>query len=191
MLRYTADTLSFVHTVRGFCEKFQKWMLRRETELDMMRDIKDRADRIDLSFSHVTASESKGKAFWELVRSKFQIKVDDKYAELEKELTEVLNGTLGGLEELSCFLQAVERLAVTSLHVFADNPVLRLPEKVGFHDVQVVVTGARLVCPLLLEFRRDADVFFRPKRQNLDVLAYQLDRYIRTSKTICEKLEKR
>lgn len=191
LLHYTMDTLTFIHTVRGFSEMFPRWMLRRETELVMVMDIKERADSIDLSFSHVTNSEGKGKAFVEYMKSKFQMKTDCKYEELEKELTEVLKDTLEGLEKLGCFLDAVEKLAVTSLHVFTENKVLHLPEKICFGDVQTVITAARLICPLLLEFRRDANVFFLPKRQNLDVLAYQLDRYIQTSKTICEKMEKR
>ncbi|XP_037544521.1 uncharacterized protein apol [Nematolebias whitei] len=190
LLHYTTDTLTFIHTVRGFSEMFPRWMLRRETELDMMMDIKERADQIDLSFSHVTNSGGKGKAFVEYMKSTFQMKTDSKYEELEKELTEVLKDTLEGLEKLSCFLDAVEKLAVTSLHVFTENKVLHVPEKISFSDVQTVITAARLICPLLLEFRRDANVFFLPKRQNLDVLAYQLDKYIQTSKTICEKMEK-
>lgn len=191
LLHYTTDTLTFIHTVRGFSEKFPKWTLRRETELNMMMDIKERADRIDLSFSHVTNSEGKGKAFVDYIKSMFQMKRDRKYEELEKELAEVLKDTLEGLEKLTGFLDAVEKLAVTSLHVFTDNKVLHLPEEISFGDVQVVIAAARLICPLLLEFRRDANVFFLPKRQNLDVLAYRLDRYIQTSKTICEKMEKR
>ncbi|XP_017274831.1 uncharacterized protein apol [Kryptolebias marmoratus] len=190
LLHYTTDTLTCIHTARGFCDLFPKWTLRRETELVMMMDIKDRADRIDLSISHVNESKEKGKAFVEYMRSKFQIKTDSKYAELETELTEVLKDTMDGLEKLSCFLDAVEKLAVTSLHVFKDNQLLLLPEKISFDDVQVVLTAARHICPLLLEFKRDANVFFLPKCQNLDVLAYQLDRYIQTSKKICEKMEK-
>ncbi|XP_049416509.1 uncharacterized protein apol isoform X6 [Epinephelus fuscoguttatus] len=106
-------------------------------------------------------------------------------------LTAVLKDILRGLKKLDCFLDAVEKLAVTSLHVFMkENQVLHLPEGISPEHVQVVIIAARLICPLLLVFKRDASVFFLPKLQNVEVLSYQLDRYIQTTKTICEKLEK-
>ncbi|XP_047428592.1 uncharacterized protein apol isoform X2 [Mugil cephalus] len=191
LCHYTTDTLTYIHTVRGFCEGSSKWMLRRGTELDMMTDIKDRVDKISLTISHVTESESKGTALKEYLENKFtQVTADRRRAELEKELDEVLKDTLEGLEKLDCFLDAVEKLAVTSLHVFTENQVLRLPKEISIDLVQVVINAARLVCPLLLDFKRDANVFFTPKLQNVDVLAYQLDRYIQTTTIICEKLEK-
>ncbi|KAI3359504.1 hypothetical protein L3Q82_013901 [Scortum barcoo] len=99
--------------------------------------------------------------------------------------------TLGGLEELDYFLDAVEKLAVTSLHVFMENQVLNLPKEINLELVQVVIVVARLVCPLLLEFKRDAKVFFLPKLQNVEVLSYQLDRYIQTTQEICENFKQR
>ncbi|XP_042360950.1 uncharacterized protein LOC121956665 isoform X2 [Plectropomus leopardus] len=189
---YTTDTLTYIDTVRGFCERSSKWMLGRETEVDVMMDIKDRADSIILGIGHVTQSENRGKAFLEYMKSKVtQVTADSRRAELEKELAAVLKGTLGGLEELDRFLDAVETLAVTSLHVFKEeNQVLRLPEGISPEDVQVVITAARLICPLLLEFKRDASVFFLPKLQNVEVLSYQLDKYIQTTQKICGKLDK-
>ncbi|XP_051243753.1 uncharacterized protein LOC127356217 isoform X3 [Dicentrarchus labrax] len=191
LCHYTADTLIYIDTVRGFCERISKWMIGRESELDMMRDIKDRADKIDLNFNHVNKSGTKVKAFWEYMKSKVtQVTADSRRAELEKELAAVLKDTLGGLEKLDCFLDSVEKLAVTSLHVFTENQVLHLPEWISLENVQVVITAARLICPLLLEFKRDASVFFLPRPQNVEVLAYQLDKYIQTTQKICEKLEK-
>ncbi|XP_044037296.1 uncharacterized protein LOC122868916 isoform X2 [Siniperca chuatsi] len=189
---YTADTLSHIDTVRGFCERKSKWMLGRETELHMIMDIKDRVDKINLNISHVSQSENKGKAFLEYMKSKStQVTAGSRRAELEDELAAVLKDTLGGLETLEYFLDAVEKLAVTSLHVFMEeNQVLRLPKGISLEHVQVVITAARLICPLLLEFRRDASVFFLPKLQNVEVLSYQLDKYIQTTQKICEKLEK-
>ncbi|KAM7387398.1 hypothetical protein PAMA_009834 [Pampus argenteus] len=155
--RYTLNTLICIDTVRGFCEKVPKWMLRMKTELKKIVDIKDRAAKNDLS----------------------------RREELEKELAVVLESTLGGLEKLNGFLDAVERLAVTSLHVFQDeNQVLQ------HSPVQVGIIAARRVCPLLVGFKRDASVFFLPKLQNVEVFAYQLDRYIQTTKEICDTLEK-
>ncbi|XP_040919250.1 uncharacterized protein apol [Toxotes jaculatrix] len=189
--RYATDTLIHINTVTGFCERTTKWMLARETELHMMMDIKDRADHVDLNFSHVTQSENRGEAFLEYMKSKLTLMTaDTRLADLEKELSAVLEDTLGGLEKLDCFLDAVEKLAVTSLHVFAENQVLHLPEGISPDLVQVVIIAARLISPLLLEFKRDAQDFFLPRLQNVEVLSYQLDKYIQTTQKICEKLEK-
>uniref|UniRef100_UPI0037E92AF0 uncharacterized protein apol n=1 Tax=Semicossyphus pulcher TaxID=241346 RepID=UPI0037E92AF0 len=190
---YTTDTLFHIDTVRGFCERVSKWMLVRESELNMMMDIKERADSINLNISHVTQSENKGEAFLGYMKSKFtQVTAESRHAELEKELAAVLKATLQGMVELDCFLDAVEKLAVTSLHVFVEEEkvVVRLPEDFGLEQAQVVIIAARLICPLLLEFKRDASAFFVPKLQNLEVLKYQLDKYIQTTLSICGKLEK-
>lgn len=189
---YIADTLICVDTVREFCERRPKWELRRETELQMMMDIKDRADGIDLSIGHVTKSKDKGPAFLEYMKSKVtQVTADSRREELENELAGVLKDTLGGLEKLHGFLDAVEYLAVTSLHVFTEeNRVLHLPEGISPKEIQLVIAAARIICPLLLEFKRDASVFFRPKLQNVEVLSYQLDKYIQTTRTLCKQLEK-
>lgn len=158
----------------------------------MLMDIKDRADSINLNIDHVTKSKNKGQAFWEYIKSKVtQVTADSKLAELEKELAGVLKDTLGGLEKLDCFLDAVEKLAVTSLHVFTENQVVHLPKMISLEHVQIVITAARRICPHLLEFKRDAEAFFFPRLQNVEVLSYQLDKYIQTTKKICESLEKR
>ncbi|XP_037331892.2 uncharacterized protein LOC119220203 isoform X1 [Pungitius pungitius] len=192
MCCYTIDTLLYISTVREFCERVHKWRLERETELHMMMDIKERADDIDLSIDHVTKSEDKFGAFFRYLGSKFtQVTADSRCTELEAELAAVLKDTLGGLEKLHCFLDAVENLAVTSLHVFTcENSMLHLPEGIRPQDVQVVIAAARKTCPLLIEFRRDATAFFLPKLQNVEVLSYQLDKYIKSTQTICGTLEK-
>ncbi|RVE69918.1 hypothetical protein OJAV_G00082720 [Oryzias javanicus] len=186
---YTTDILTDIQTVREFCEKFCKWMLWRETELEMIRDIKDRADKLKLNLSDCAKSEGKGQAFKKYFSNTFT-QTDKQYAELEKELEEVLSDTLGGLETLQSFLDAIEKLAVSSVHVFTENQVIQLPEDFSFDYVQVVINNAKLICPLLLEFKRDVKVFFLPKMQNVEVIAYQLDRYIQTTKKMCEKMEK-
>ncbi|XP_008414669.1 uncharacterized protein apol isoform X2 [Poecilia reticulata] len=189
--RYVSETLACMQLASGFCAMFSKWMLWRETELDMMLDIKDRADKVNLNISHVTQSEQKGKAFVEYMKNKVSgLTADSRLAELQGELAAVLSDTLDGLQKLAGFLDAVEKLAVTSLHVFAENQTLHLPGDVGADLVQAVVTAARLICPLLLVFKRDASVFFLPKLQNVDVMAHQLDRYIQTAKKVCDKMEK-
>ncbi|XP_069381442.1 uncharacterized protein [Paralichthys olivaceus] len=181
LCRYVTDTLTHINTVRRFCEDVSKWGLGRETELNMMIDIKERADRIDQN----------GKTFWEYLKSKVtQMTADSRRAELQKELDAVLKDTLVGLEKLDCFLVAVEKLAVTSLHVFTENQALSLPKGITFDYVQVVITAARVICPRLLEFKRDAQVFFQPILPNVEVLSYELDKYIQTTEKICEMLSK-
>uniref|UniRef100_A0A3Q3N5N4 Apolipoprotein L n=1 Tax=Mastacembelus armatus TaxID=205130 RepID=A0A3Q3N5N4_9TELE len=186
--RYVTDTLICIDTVRDFCDRSSKWILRRETELNMMMDIKDRAEKIDLDIDHVTQSQSKFKAFLQYMKSKVtpQVTVDSRRAELEKELADVLEDTLKGLEKLDRFLDAVEKLAVTSLFVFVENQLIHLPEEISLDHIQVVTIAAQHVCPLLLEFKRDAQVFFFPRLQNVEVLSYQLDKYIQTTKEICD-----
>ena len=106
----------------------------------------------------------------------------------EAKLATVLEGTLEGLKKLDHFLEAVEKLAVTSLHVIMKKNLL---EGISLKHVPGVITAARQICPLLLEFKRDASVFFLPKLQNLEVFSDQLDKYIKTTCKICVKLEKR
>ncbi|KAM9391407.1 uncharacterized protein apol [Pholidichthys leucotaenia] len=188
LTRYTSDTLACIQTVGTFCQISSKWVLYRETEVDMMMDINDRVDRPDLGISHVGKSLDKKKAIGEYVASKMS--KDQQREELEKELAEVLSGTAEGLENLQRFLDAVEMLAVTSWHVFIENQLLCLPEDICLESVQNAIVAARLVCPILLEFKRDTKVFFLPKIQNVQVLAHQLDRYIQTVKKIIERMEK-
>ncbi|XP_038841284.1 uncharacterized protein LOC120040102 [Salvelinus namaycush] len=189
--QYISDTLSHIHRVREFCDRHSKWALQRETELEMMRDIKERADRIDLKFDHVRNSATKAKAFGEFVWSGLtQVTADSRREELEKELGAVLKDTLGGLEKLDYFLDAVECLAVTCLLVFEENRFLCLPQGTSPASVQAVIIAARLACPLLIYFKRDAKAFFIPSLLNVEVLACQLDRYIQISQQVCKRMEK-
>lgn len=191
---YATDTLSFLDVVMRFCATSSKWMLGRESELDMMLDIKTRADSINPSFKHVTQSQNKGTALWQYMKSAFtlQASINSSLEVLEKELGAVLQGTLQGIKELERFLDAVEKLALTSLHVFTEeDQVLHLPKGAGLDFIQAVIIAARRIYPLLVEFKRDADVFFLPRLQNVAVLSYQLDRYINTTQRMCEKMEKR
>uniref|UniRef100_A0A667YRW5 Apolipoprotein L n=1 Tax=Myripristis murdjan TaxID=586833 RepID=A0A667YRW5_9TELE len=191
LCRYISDTFSYMDTVKEFCYRHSKWMLERETEVSMMMDIKDRADKINLNFSHFTKSENKAQALFELTKSKLSLNADSRREELKKELATVLKNSLEGLEKLDSFLDAVERLAVTSLQVFMEeNQVLELPQGISPERVQAVITAARLVCPLLLEFKRDASAFFLPSIHNVEVLAASLDKYICITQEICERLEK-
>ncbi|CAM4376501.1 unnamed protein product [Leuciscus chuanchicus] len=187
---YVVDTLNYIQTVKDFCDKQQKWTLQRETELEKMRDIKDQADQVSLRFDHVQRSENKAKAFGEYLWSGLtQLTADSRLQELEKELGAVLKDTLEGLEKLDNFLDAVEKLTVTSLFVFTGRSFL--PKAESPESVRSVITAARMASPLLIHFKRNAETFFLPSLSNLDVLAFQLDKYIRITEKICERMEKK
>jgi len=160
---------------------FSEWKNCREKEVEKIRDIKERADEIDPPF---TKSEDKETSS-EKPLSTLNI---NSVAELENVLGEVLTETLKGLEKLNTFSNAVEKLAVTSLQVFSENEILFLPEGISFDEVQDLIKFARLICPLILEFKRDAAAFFVPKRHNVEVLLYQLEKYINTTERIYENL---
>ncbi|XP_067238008.1 apolipoprotein L4 [Chanodichthys erythropterus] len=187
---YVVDTLNYIQTVRDFCDKQQKWTLQRETELEKIRDIKDQADKVSLKFDHVQRSQNKAKAFGQYLWSGItQVTADSRLQELEKELGAVLKDTLEGLEKLDHFLDAVEKLTVTSLFVFTGRSFL--PKGESPESVRSVITAARMTSPLLIHFKRNAETFFLPSINNLDVLAFQLDKYIRITEQICERMEKK
>uniref|UniRef100_A0A667ZBB3 Apolipoprotein L n=1 Tax=Myripristis murdjan TaxID=586833 RepID=A0A667ZBB3_9TELE len=189
--QYTSDTLRYIDMVRKFCDTKSEWISERKKEVVKMKDIKDKADKIDLDFSHVTESEKKAQALLEYTKSKLSLTANRRREELKKELATVLKDSLEGLEKLDSFLDAVERLAVTSLQVFMEeNQVLELPRGISPERVQAVITAARLVCPLLLEFKRDASAFFLPSIHNVEVLAAYLDKYICITQEICADIKK-
>ena len=70
LCQYSTDTLTDINTVSGFCEGISAWKDARKTEFSKLEDIKDKAAKVDLSFSHVTKSETKAKALGEYVKSK-------------------------------------------------------------------------------------------------------------------------
>ncbi|KAG7335395.1 hypothetical protein KOW79_001991 [Hemibagrus wyckioides] len=177
LIIYLLDTLKYTKTVKDFYDRESKWTSQRETELEMMRDIKDRA-------------EDKNKALGEFMRSNFnEVTADSRRKKLEKKLEEVLKNTLEGLEKLQHFLDAVEKLAVTSLFVFMGESFM--PKGVSSMSVRSVISAARMVCPLLVHFKRDAGAFFQPNLNNVEVLASQLEKYIQVTQQICEKMEKK
>ncbi|KAJ8345771.1 hypothetical protein SKAU_G00299640 [Synaphobranchus kaupii] len=190
---YISDTLSCIHTMQEFCDSHSKWLLQRKTELDMMRDISKRVEKINLTSAHIKKSKNRLKAVGEFLWSKLtQVTAESRAQELEKELESVLQDTLEGLEKLTLFLEAVEKLAVTSLSVFGEeNPLCRLPKETSAAAVCSVIAAARGACPLLINFQRDAGEFFQPILVIVDVLAFQLDKYMRVSQELCEKLQKR
>lgn len=194
MCRYANDTLSYIKRVKSFCDRISKWILQRETELDMMRDIKDRAEKIDLSFSHVSQSENKARALREYVGSAttLQVNVDKKFAALEAELAAVLKDTDNGLQELDEFLDAVEKLAFTSLHVFNErNSMLCLPNGISLDLVQALIVAAQQCHRLRVLLILDSEEFFVPRLQNVEVLLIQLNRCIIITQLMCDQMDKR
>lgn len=192
--RYATDTLQHINTVKGFSNRISRWTLGRGVEIEMMLDIKERAEKVNLSFSHVGQSENKGKALGEYMSSVFTLQVilDKKLAVLEEELGVVLKTTLKGLLELNEFLDALEKLAFTSLHVFRENNnMLHLPPGISLGLVQDIITAAQRTCPLRLMLMLDTDDFFLPQLQNLEVLLFQMSKYVTISQRMCDKMQKR
>ncbi|KAG7269871.1 hypothetical protein CRUP_033238, partial [Coryphaenoides rupestris] len=105
---------------------------------------------------------------------------------VETELATVLKNTLKGVEELTYFLDALEKLASTSLHVFTGgDEVLKLSlHGISLQSVVDSISAARL-------FKRDASAFFHPSLHNVAVFVTELDRYIRTTEKLCTIVEKR
>ncbi|XP_038834884.1 uncharacterized protein LOC120032774 isoform X2 [Salvelinus namaycush] len=188
--QYISDTLSYIHTVEGFCERHPRWILQRKEEQSQMKNIKDMAEGIDPNFDKVINSEDKAKAFQEFTKKYLtQVTADNRHKELEKELEDVLKDTLKGLEELDYFMDAVERLVVTSVFVFADeNRLCPLPQGREPSSVRAVITSARMACPLLIHFKRDASAFFSPCLLNVEVLYVYLENYIHISEQLCERM---
>ncbi|XP_035602559.1 uncharacterized protein LOC118364880 isoform X1 [Oncorhynchus keta] len=188
--QYISDTLSYVHTVKEFCDRHPRWILQRKEEQSKMKNIKEMADRIDLKFGRVLNAEDKTKALGEFTKDYLtQVTANRRLKKLEKELEAVLKDTLNGLEELDCFMDAVERLVVTSLFVFADeNRLCPLPQGREPASVRAVITSARMTCPLLIHFKRDASAFFSPCLLNVEVLHVYLENYIHISEQLCERM---
>ncbi|KAK0155293.1 Apolipoprotein L3 [Merluccius polli] len=185
---YVSDTLDYIDTVTKFCNTNSKWVLERETELDMLRDIQERAKQLNLRIGHVFKSTDKGKAIGEYFKS--MLSSGSKHEKLVKELATLLKNTVEGIEKLTYFLDAVEKLAATSLHVFTGGEeVVKLSLGICLERVKDSISAARLVCPLLLQFKRDAGVFFHPSLHNVAVFVAELDKYIHTTEKICTTME--
>ncbi|XP_066498801.1 uncharacterized protein [Hoplias malabaricus] len=157
--KYVLVTLRYIRTVKDFCDRKQEWILQRETEVKMMRDIKSRSEKFSGNF---------------------------KKQALKRELEVVLRDTLEGLGVLQLFLDAVEELAVTSLFVFMDESILM--QKVDTVEVRTFISTAKTMSPLLILFKRDAGHFFLPSMANVDVHAFYLEKYISITQLLCERI---
>ncbi|RXN08438.1 apolipo L4-like protein [Labeo rohita] len=107
----------------------------------------------------------------------------------EGNLGAVITDTLKGLEKLEPFLDAVEKLTVTSQHVFRGQIFLlwgKSPE-----IVQLVITNANTDAPVLILFKRNAKTFFQPLLNNVNVLIFQLNNYVLKTKQLCSRMRRR
>lgn len=172
---YVLETLDYIKTVKEFCVQKPNWTKQRKIEIDKMRDIKAKAEH---------KNQTWGEYIWSSLTQASSA------SELEEELGQVLKDTLAGLEKLQHFLDAVEKLAVTSLSIFEDKNESFLPHLVSSLSVRSVIFAAISVSPLLIYFKRDAGAFFLPSLSNVEVLIFQLDKYISVTEQIWEKMEK-
>ena len=53
MRLYDSDTLVYIDTVTQFCDRHCKWRLDRQTELCMLRDIREQRDKLNLNIADV------------------------------------------------------------------------------------------------------------------------------------------
>ncbi|KAJ0070711.1 hypothetical protein NL108_017922, partial [Boleophthalmus pectinirostris] len=104
----------------------------------------------------------------------------------ELQIGAVLEKTLVGLKDLQNFLEAVERLAASSLPVFMQQkkPVVDLPEQ-----VYGLVLSSHVLAPLLLLFKNDNELFFKAKVPNQKIFQDQLNIYIQTASILESNLE--
>ncbi|XP_023205048.1 uncharacterized protein LOC111611674 isoform X6 [Xiphophorus maculatus] len=180
--RYVTDTLTYMATAKYFYDRFSQWKDWREKEYTQMMSIKEKILKIDPSF---TMSEGKHRKGSNYLKSHFQFHKKSRHKKRENELADVLEDTLRGLEELNTFLEAIEKLAVTSLQVFSKNQIVYRGNRINLDHVENMISTAQEICHLLLTFKRDAKSFFLPDLHNVEILASCLRTYIDTANEIC------
>ncbi|XP_026056108.1 apolipoprotein L3-like isoform X1 [Carassius auratus] len=147
---YVKNTLTYIETVRVFCDQEQSWTSERRAELEKLRDISEHHHQ-------------------------------------EEDLGAVLTDTLVGLKKLEFFLEAVEKLSLTSSHVFSGQVFLL--QGTSPETLQSLITDARIDAPLLIHFRRDAETFFRPLLENVNVLVFKLQNYVLKTEQLCRRVK--
>ncbi|XP_072560668.1 uncharacterized protein apol [Paramormyrops kingsleyae] len=162
---YISETLKYIEAIQVFLDKESEWFCKREEEMNKMKDIKKKANNMTIKLS---------------IRMK----------KLEKELSAVVKDLISGLKELQPFLEALEKLAVTSPFVF-DERLCWLPAGNTVTDVFSFIHAARMSCGLLVHFKKDIENFFQPNLVIVEILVSELQRMIGFSKDICEIMEKR
>ncbi|XP_016396668.1 apolipoprotein L2-like [Sinocyclocheilus rhinocerous] len=155
LTEYVKDTLSYIETVRVFCDQEPTWTSERKDEREKLRDISENQQ--------------------------------EEEEEKKEKLSAVLKDTLEGLKKLEPFLDAVEKLAATSSHVF--NEQIFLLQGKSPESVQSVIADARIDAPLLIHFKRNAESFFQPLLQNVNILVFQLNSYyVLKTEQLCSRI---
>ncbi|KAL0149981.1 hypothetical protein M9458_054640, partial [Cirrhinus mrigala] len=97
-------------------------------------------------------------------------------------LDAILKDTLQGLEKLEPFLDAVEKLTVTSPHVFSGQIFLLRGKSPALVHIDA---------PVLILFKRNAKTFFQPLLDNVNVLIYELNYYAVKTNQLCNRMRTR
>ncbi|XP_043088507.1 apolipoprotein L3-like [Puntigrus tetrazona] len=113
-------------------------------------------------------------------------KNDDVEEEKEKKMEVVLRDTIEGLKKVESFLEAMEKLTVTSRSVFVERVFLLRGERP--ETVQSVISDAKIDAPILLQFKKKPESFFQPMFDNLEILINQLINYITRTKHLCHRV---
>ncbi|XP_055010897.1 uncharacterized protein LOC129409271 [Boleophthalmus pectinirostris] len=190
---YVSLTFSSIKIVKNFVAKSSEWIKERKEEKSTLATIPERASDIHNRFNQVKKAKTKGTtfvAFWKFVgdsivpgrTSKKQAK---EQKELQTELEVLVLKIVEGLNEMQIFLEAVEKLMVTSDRVFEQTQVVELSEETDLESVKRIIFAARIIRPLLLLFKRNNEEFFKAKVHNVEVMKSQLRQYIGTIKDIC------
>ncbi|KAI4882382.1 hypothetical protein NFI96_008981 [Prochilodus magdalenae] len=160
--QYITETFQYIKTVKNFCDGDGEWIAKRESEIEDMRETKSHTDPMLPCFKR------------------------DKPKNKEEVLEEVLKNTLEGLEDLQHFLDAVEKLAVTSPIMFMGEgfPL----EGMNTGPVRSMILAARTVSLLLVHFKTNQKTFFKPELDNVDLLVHQLHKYICITKWLCREM---
>ncbi|KAL7861252.1 hypothetical protein AOLI_G00176010 [Acnodon oligacanthus] len=159
---------------------------RRQSEKQLQQYVLDTHAYIKI-VSHFCDMEKEwtGQRTSEIIKIRSIKSCADGRCKREKELWAVVKNTLEGLEKLQPFLDAVERLAVTSLSIFTEE-LFQL--KGASAKVYSVISTARALSPWLVLFKRDAKAFFLPRLDNVEVLDFQLEQYISVTQRLCERM---
>ncbi|KAK7895608.1 hypothetical protein WMY93_020933 [Mugilogobius chulae] len=171
--KYVSDTLSCIKTIKHFVSGNLKWIEEKEEEKCTLAKIPEKLSEIHNSnnYNIIPAIASRQRA--------------EDVAKLQTELEDLIQKILKGLKEIKEFLEAVEKLAVTSVKLFNKNQVLQLCDQTDLESVKMILHAARIIRPHLLLFKRDDKEFFKAKLHNVEVMENQMNQYIRLIKNFC------
>lgn len=186
--QYIIDTFTYIYIVKNFIN-CTNWIDNRNAEFDKMTNIQEKMKELNMSVPPLKGSKTKGKQLLSVVKNHIRPgRVKRDQAALQKELEAVLKQTHSGLKDLECFLDAVEKLAVTSGQVFQENTqVYYLSNGADLESVQDIISAAQNTCSVVLTFKQDNEVIFSPKLKNVEVLLFQLHLYVTKVQEMCDR----